>query len=97
MRGRTLENSFAILDEAQNTTKAQLKMFLTRMGKNSKFIVTGDITQIDLPKNQSSGLIHATTLLQGLKGLDFIALDDRDIIRHKLVSTIINAYKRNNE
>lgn len=98
MRGRTLDHSFAILDEAQNTTSSQLKMFLTRMGKSSKFIVTGDITQIDLPKNQESGLIHAAKILKGIPGMDFIYLDQRDIIRHKLVIRIIEAYgkERNN-
>ncbi len=99
MRGRTLDHSFAILDEAQNTTSNQLKMFLTRMGKSSKFIVTGDITQIDLPKNQESGLIHAQKILKGIPGMDFIYLDQRDIIRHRLVVRIIEAYgkERNNE
>jgi phosphate starvation-inducible PhoH-like protein len=99
MRGRTLDHSFAILDEAQNTTSNQLKMFLTRMGKSSKFIVTGDITQIDLPKNQESGLIHATKILRDISGMDFIYLDQRDIIRHRLVIKIIEAYgkERNNQ
>jgi len=92
MRGRTLNNAFAILDEAQNTTPAQLKMFLTRMGACAKFIVTGDITQIDLPKNQVSGLNHARTILTEIPGIDFIYLDNTDIIRHKLVSRIIDAY-----
>jgi phosphate starvation-inducible protein PhoH and related proteins len=92
MRGRTLDHAFAILDEAQNTTSSQLKMFLTRMGKSSKFIVTGDITQIDLPKNQESGLIHATKILKDIPGMDFIYLDKRDIVRHKLVARIIEAY-----
>jgi phosphate starvation-inducible PhoH-like protein len=92
MRGRTLDHAFAILDEAQNTTSNQLKMFLTRMGKSSKFIVTGDITQIDLPKNQESGLIHAAKILKDIPGMDFIYLDKRDIIRHKLVARIIEAY-----
>ncbi|NTV83167.1 MAG: PhoH family protein [Bacteroidales bacterium] len=99
MRGRTLDHAFAILDEAQNTTSSQLKMFLTRMGKSSKFIVTGDITQIDLPKNQESGLIHATKILKDIPGMDFIYLDQRDIIRHRLVIRIIEAYgkERNNQ
>jgi phosphate starvation-inducible PhoH-like protein len=99
MRGRTLDHSFAILDEAQNTTSNQLKMFLTRMGKSSKFIVTGDITQIDLPKNQESGLVHATKILKDIPGMDFIFLDHRDIIRHRLVTKIIEAYgkERNNQ
>jgi phosphate starvation-inducible protein PhoH and related proteins len=98
MRGRTLDHAFAILDEAQNTTSSQLKMFLTRMGKSSKFIVTGDITQVDLPKNQESGLVHATKILKGIPGLDIIYLDHRDIIRHRLVVKIIEAYgkERNN-
>jgi phosphate starvation-inducible protein PhoH and related proteins len=92
MRGRTLDHAFAILDEAQNTTSNQLKMFLTRMGKSSKFIVTGDITQIDLPKNQESGLVHAMKILKDIPGMDFIYLDQRDIIRHRLVTKIIEAY-----
>jgi len=92
MRGRTLNNAFAILDEAQNTTPSQLKMFLTRMGASSKFIVTGDITQIDLPKNQVSGLVHSQTILDNIPGIDFVYLDKSDIIRHKLVSRIISAY-----
>jgi len=92
MRGRTLDNVFAILDEAQNATEAQLKMFLTRMGRNAKFIVTGDITQIDLPKSQSSGLVQATTLLKDVQGLSFVFLDETDVIRHKLVSRILRAY-----
>jgi phosphate starvation-inducible PhoH-like protein len=92
MRGRTLNNAFAILDEAQNTTPGQLKMFLTRMGASSKFIVTGDITQIDLPKNQQSGLVHSQTILNNIPGIEFIYLDNSDIIRHKLVSRIITAY-----
>ncbi|MBE0664008.1 MAG: PhoH family protein [Bacteroidales bacterium] len=92
MRGRTLDNVFAILDEAQNATEAQLKMFLTRMGRSAKFLVTGDITQIDLPKSQSSGLVQATTLLKDVQGLSFIFLDETDVIRHKLVSRILRAY-----
>jgi len=92
MRGRTLDHSFAILDEAQNTTANQLKMFLTRMGKSSKFIVTGDITQIDLPHNQESGLVHAARILNKISGMEFIYLDERDIIRHRLVARIIEAY-----
>lgn len=92
MRGRTLDHAFAILDEAQNTTPNQLKMFLTRMGRSSKFIVTGDITQVDLPPKQESGLIHAAGILKDTKGIDFIHLDEKDIIRHKLVSKIIAAY-----
>lgn len=94
MRGRTLDNVFAILDEAQNATEAQLKMFLTRMGRNAKFIVTGDITQIDLPRSQSSGLVQVTTLLKDVPGLSFVYLDETDVIRHKLVSRILRAYDR---
>jgi len=94
MRGRTLSNAFAILDEAQNASESQLKMFLTRMGKSSKFIVTGDVTQIDLPKKKFSGLLQAPDLLKGIKGIDFIYLDRRDVVRHKLVSSIIDAYNK---
>jgi phosphate starvation-inducible PhoH-like protein len=97
MRGRTLDHAFAILDEAQNTTSMQLKMFITRMGKSSKFIVTGDITQIDLPRNQASGLVHAAGILKGIPGMEFIYLDERDIVRHKLVTRIIEAYARENQ
>ncbi|HSG68473.1 MAG TPA: PhoH family protein [Bacteroidales bacterium] len=95
MRGRTLDHAFAILDEAQNTTPNQLKMFLTRMGRSSKFIVTGDITQIDLPPKQESGLIHAANILKNTNDIDFIYLDEKDIIRHKLVVKIISAYSKN--
>lgn len=94
MRGRTLENAFAILDEAQNCTEGQLKMFVTRMGRSSKFVITGDITQIDLPRNQNSGLVQATKILKHVKGIDFITLDIRDVVRHKLVTRIINAYEK---
>jgi len=94
MRGRTLDNAFAILDEAQNSTENQLKMFLTRMGKSAKFIITGDITQIDLPIKQVSGLITATKLLYGIKGIEFIFLNEKDIVRHPLVTSIINAYDK---
>lgn len=96
MRGRTLDNSFVILDEAQNATESQMKMFLTRMGKAAKFIVTGDITQIDLPRNQSSGLKHAIKILENIPEIAFIYLNEKDIIRHKLVSKIIKAYSSNN-
>jgi phosphate starvation-inducible protein PhoH and related proteins len=92
MRGRTLENAFAILDEGQNTTENQMKMFLTRMGRNSKFVVTGDITQIDLPRSQASGLLHSMKILKDIEGIDFIILDERDIVRHKLVNRIVEAY-----
>lgn len=94
MRGRTLDNVFAILDEAQNATENQLKMFLTRMGTSAKFIVTGDITQIDLPRNQSSGLVQVTKILRNIPGIDFIYLNEKDIVRHKLVVQIINAYSK---
>ncbi len=94
MRGRTLENAFAILDEAQNCTEGQLKMFVTRMGRSSKFVITGDITQIDLPRNQNSGLVQAMKILNNIKGIDFITLDIRDVVRHKLVTRIINAYEK---
>lgn len=93
MRGRTLDNAVAILDEAQNATENQLKMFLTRMGKSAKFFVTGDITQIDLPKSQSSGLTQAMRILKNVSGIEFVFLDERDIVRHKLVSKIVDAYK----
>ncbi|GAB6278315.1 MAG: PhoH family protein [Lentimicrobium sp.] len=96
MRGRTLDHAFAILDEAQNATLNQLKMFLTRMGRNAKFIITGDITQIDLPPSQKSGLIHATQILKGIQGIDFVFLDERDIVRHRLVKDIVEAYGRDN-
>ena len=93
MRGRTLENAFVILDEGQNTTVQQMKMFLTRMGVRSKFIINGDITQIDLPKKLQSGLIHAQKNLIKIKNISFIKLDNKDIIRHKLITEIIKAYK----
>ncbi len=92
MRGRTLDKSFVILDEAQNATSAQMKMFLTRMGKNAKFIITGDVTQIDLPKPHQSGLIKAMHLLEKVDGIAIVVLDNRDIIRHPLVDQIIRAY-----
>ncbi len=94
MRGRTLDNAFVILDEAQNATSAQLKMFLTRMGRNAKFVITGDITQIDLPRHQQSGLVQATRILDGIDGISIIRLDNSDVIRHKLVTKIIRAYDR---
>ncbi|MEI6853959.1 MAG: PhoH family protein [Bacteroidota bacterium] len=92
MRGRTLDNAIVILDEAQNSTISQMKMFLTRLGRSAKFIITGDITQIDLPRSQTSGLIHAIQILKDIEGINFVFLDNTDIIRHKLVSRIINAY-----
>jgi len=94
MRGRTLDNAFVILDEAQNATENQLKMFLTRMGPSAKFIVTGDITQIDLPRNQPSGLVQAIRILSSVKGIDFIYLNEQDVVRHKLVREIIEAYNK---
>ena len=97
MRGRTLDNAFVILDEAQNTTEKQMKMFLTRMGKNSKFIINGDETQIDLPIRSKSGLIHATKTLKNISGISFIKLNNNDIIRHNLINLIINAYKKNEQ
>ncbi len=93
MRGRTLENAFVILDEAQNATINQLKMFLTRMGVNSKFIMTGDTTQIDLPRKYDSGLLQAMRILTGIEGISIIKFDERDIIRHKLVKKIVRAYE----
>lgn len=96
MRGRTLDKAFVILDEGQNTTEQQMKMFLTRMGKSAKFIITGDESQIDLPRNQKSGLIHAKNTLKNIKDISFITLDGKDVIRHKLVKDIIKAYKNEN-
>lgn len=93
MRGRTLDNAFVILDEAQNTTKAQMKMFLTRMGANAKFMITGDPGQIDLPRKMSSGLKIALRILSDVEGISIIHLDDRDVIRHPLVKKVIAAYK----
>ena len=93
MRGRTLDNAFVILDEAQNTTESQMKMFLTRMGSNAKFIVTGDLTQIDLPSKQPSGLLQAVRLLKKVEGISVIELDNTDVIRHKLVRAIIEQYE----
>lgn len=92
MRGRTLESSFVILDEAQNATISQLKMFLTRMGASSKFILTGDTTQIDLPRRSESGLLQAMRLLTGIEGIAVIRFDERDIVRHRLVKHIVRAY-----
>ena len=93
MRGRTLDNDFVILDEAQNTTESQMKMFLTRMGANAKFIITGDTTQIDLPSKQASGLVQAIKFLKNVEGIDIITLDNTDVIRHKLVKSIIERYE----
>lgn len=96
MRGRTLDDSFIILDEAQNTTPEQMKMFLTRMGFGSKIVVTGDITQIDLPAGKNSGLVEATKILKGIKGLDIVYLSEKDVVRHHLVQKIVLAYDRYN-
>ena len=92
MRGRTLDQAFVILDEGQNTTQSQIKMFLTRMGRSAKFIVTGDVTQVDLPKNQDSGLKIALNLFKNHKEISIVKLDEHDVIRHQLVKTIINAF-----
>ena len=94
MRGRTLDKAFVILDEGQNTTEGQMKMFLTRMGKTAKFVVTGDVSQIDLPGHQKSGLKKAIEVFDSVKGIGFVHLDDKDVIRHKLVTKIINAFKK---
>ena len=92
MRGRTLSDAFVILDEAQNSTKAQMKMFLTRLGLNSQVVITGDKTQIDLPRKEDSGLLQVEAILRGVEGIEFIYLDDTDVIRHRLVKDIIRAY-----
>lgn len=97
MRGRTLDNSFIILDEAQNTTPEQMKMFLTRIGFNSKAVITGDITQIDLPGDKKSGLKEVTTILKGIDGIEFVYLTEKDVVRHRLVQKIITAYEKNNQ
>ena len=97
MRGRTLDNAFVILDEAQNTTVSQIKMFLTRMGKNARFIVTGDNTQIDLPRRSDSGLMPVINMLRGIEGIGIIEFDNRDIIRHRLVKHIVEAFEKNTE
>ena len=93
MRGRTLNDAIVILDEAQNTTPQQIKMFLTRMGNNTKMVITGDLTQVDLPHNQGSGLTQAIQILKDVKGISFITLDKKDIVRHKLVTRIVDAYE----
>ena len=97
MRGRTLDDSFIILDEAQNTTKEQMKMFLTRMGFNSKIVVTGDVTQIDLPDGRKSGLIDVLRILKGIDDIGIVRLSERDVVRHKLVQEIVKAYARAEE
>ena len=94
MRGRTLDNSFIILDEAQNTTREQMKMFLTRMGFGSKIVVTGDVTQVDLPRGKRSGLVEASKILKHVRGIDFCYLKDVDVVRHELVKKIIGAYDK---
>ena len=94
MRGRTLSDAVVILDEAQNTTNSQIKMFLTRMGTNTKMIITGDMTQIDLPKGVRSGLREASQILKGIKGISFIEMNEKDIVRHRLVTRIVNAYNK---
>ena len=94
MRGRTLDNCYVILDEAQNCTELQLKMFLTRMGPNAKMIITGDLTQIDLPSKQKSGLKQAAAILKNIKGIAQIYLDTEDVVRHELVKEIIKAYNK---
>jgi phosphate starvation-inducible protein PhoH and related proteins len=97
MRGRTLDRAYVILDEAQNATRSQFKMFLTRMGKSAKFIINGDASQIDLPKNQQSGLSHAVDVLDGVKGIGIVRFDEKDVIRHDLVKKIIIAYKKDED
>ncbi len=94
MRGRTLSDAFVILDEAQNSTRAQMKMFLTRLGLNSQVVITGDKTQIDLPRKEDSGLLQVEAILRGVEGIEFIYLDATDVIRHRLVKDIIRAYAR---
>jgi phosphate starvation-inducible protein PhoH and related proteins len=97
MRGRTLNNAFVILDEAQNATATQMKMFLTRLGANSRAIITGDVTQIDLPSKTMSGLIQARDILQGIEGVGFVYFDKSDVVRHRLVKAIIDAYEKHSE
>jgi len=94
MRGRTLNEAFLVLDEAQNTSSAQMKMFLTRMGEKSKAVITGDITQIDLPDNRVSGLVRVQKILANIPGIEFIYLTEKDVVRHRLVQDIIKAYER---
>jgi phosphate starvation-inducible PhoH-like protein len=97
MRGRTLNDSFIILDEAQNTSPEQMQMFLTRLGFGSKVVITGDVTQIDLPREQASGLIQVQHILDGIDGISFVQFDHRDVVRHKLVQRIVEAYKQHSE
>jgi phosphate starvation-inducible PhoH-like protein len=94
MRGRTLSDAFVILDEAQNATRAQMKMFLTRLGMSSRVVITGDKTQIDLPRREDSGLLEVEAILSGISGIAMIYLDERDVIRHRLVKDIIRAYSK---
>jgi phosphate starvation-inducible PhoH-like protein len=94
MRGRTLNDSFVILDEAQNTTSEQMKMFLTRLGFGSKAVITGDITQIDLPAGKTSGLMEAMKVVSRIDGISFVHFDERDVVRHKLIQQIVKAYER---
>jgi phosphate starvation-inducible PhoH-like protein len=97
MRGRTLDKAFVILDEAQNTTVAQIKMFLTRMGRDAKFVITGDATQVDLPRHQGSGLVYAKRHLQQIEGIGFVQLTASDVIRHRLVKAVIAAFEKADE
>jgi phosphate starvation-inducible PhoH-like protein len=97
MRGRTLNDSFIILDEAQNTSPEQMQMFLTRLGFGSKVVVTGDVTQVDLPREQASGLIQVQSILDGIDGIAFVHFTHKDVVRHKLVQRIVEAYKRHAE
>jgi phosphate starvation-inducible PhoH-like protein len=94
MRGRTLNDSFIILDEAQNTTSEQMKMYLTRLGYNSKTVITGDITQIDLPAGRISGLVESVDILKNIKGIQFIYFSEKDVVRHQLVQEIVKAYEK---
>jgi phosphate starvation-inducible PhoH-like protein len=94
MRGRSLNDAFVILDEAQNTASEQMKMFLTRLGFSSKTVVTGDVTQIDLPEKRSSGLVEVQTILKGIKGIEFVYFTEKDVVRHPLVQKIIKAYEK---
>jgi phosphate starvation-inducible PhoH-like protein len=97
MRGRTLSDAFVILDEAQNATRAQMKMFLTRLGMSSRVVITGDKTQIDLPRREDSGLLEVEAILSGINGIAMVYLDERDVIRHRLVKDIIKAYSKDRE
>jgi phosphate starvation-inducible PhoH-like protein len=94
MRGRTLNDAFIILDEAQNTTREQMKMFLTRMGFHSKTVITGDVTQIDLPGGRRSGMVEALEILEGVEGIAFVSFTHRDVVRHRLVQKVVDSYAR---